>query len=578
VTTVTPMTHDLNKRFSLAVIADAHFHDIEGDYAVPGIVRGERCLSLQTWAASRQSTRVFNESAAALDRALATIAADDIRHVILLGDYTDDGQRQTTENLARRLADHESRFGTRFYALPGNHDLFGPFGRHQSRHFLQADGPPVLVTSDHRDPPADCVVTPKMYCEGYPAGLAPMARHGYFRRPEDLLWETPFGPDDALEARTYAVMSEDGQNHYRLIDASYLIEPEEGLWLLMIDANVFEPRNGQFKQGSKRAFVDSTGAGWNAMLRLKPFILDWMGDVSARARRLGKTLLTFSHYPASNPFGKAGDLYERRLFPQGVIAARMPENLVAETLLEAGISLHFSGHWHAHGASHHSHAGAQFTNIAVPSLVAFPPAFDILSICGGALAVKPVDLWSMPLDADLMELYRQECETSGLTIDAALWAETYGAFLYRHMRALVVHRFFPQEWPETIVSVIASMTISALLQDPRTAPRSGSGTEDFKALATSDDGLERLSVIDLVTDWYCLRQGGSLCLTYLGDEKVARLKALAGLYRDNLAGEDDRVVAAYLASFFQSLDHYLDRAAAEDLHCRSPDLPKSSKT
>lgn len=569
------MTDDVKKRFSLAVIADAHVHDIKGDYAVSPIPSGARRLSLQTWDFSRHSTRVFNESAAAFDRALETIAADGIRHVVLLGDYTDDGQRETTANLARHLADQEAQFGMRFYALPGNHDMFGPWGRHVSRHFLQADGTSVLVTSDHRDPPADGIVTSQMFCEGTPAALMPMARYGYFRRPEDLWWETPFGEDDTLEARTYEVQSPDGQNRHRLVDASYLIEPEEGLWLLMIDANVFEPRNGPFKPGSKRAFIDSSGAGWNAMLRLKPFIFDWIRDVSARARAQGKTLVTFSHYPAISPLGAEGSNFERAHFPQGNIAKRTPEDTVAEALIGAGINVHFSGHWHVNGTGRYIHADGTLANIAVPSLVAFPPAFDILSVCGEGIAVKSVDLFSMPLDADMMALYRLECETAGLTKDQALSAETYGPFLYHHMRALVVHRYFPREWPEDIVAVIATMTIPELLQDARTSPPDAKA--GFSRLEMLDDHLQAMSVIDLVTDWYCLRQGGALAAAYFGAQKVERLKALAKLYCENPEAEDGRAVARYLLSFFQSLDHYLDRAVRGDTLQAPLDLAPSPK-
>ena len=209
------------------------------------------------------------------------------------------------------------------------------------------------------------------------------------------------------------------------------------------------------------------------------------------------------------------------------------------------------------------------TNIAVPSLVAFPPAFDIVSVRGEDLAVKSVDLFSVPLDAEIMDLYRLECETAGLTMDDALSAETYGAFLYRHTRALAVHRYLPREWPEGVVSVSAAMTISALLQDARTSPR---GTKlDISPLDMSDDHLQAMSVIDLVTDWYCLRQGGALAAAYFGEQKIAQLKALAKLYCENIEAEETRAVASWLANFFRSLDAYLDRATADNL----PSSPKA---
>lgn len=132
----------------IAIIADAHFHDLEGDFEFPRIeIDGEK-LAVRSWTDTRESTRVFNESAKALDEALAEVARRGIRHVVLLGDYTDDGQRQTTARLRTILDGHESTHGTRFYALPGNHDIFGPKGRHHTKQFLDRNDVRVLVTSD----------------------------------------------------------------------------------------------------------------------------------------------------------------------------------------------------------------------------------------------------------------------------------------------------------------------------------------------------------------------------------------------------------------------------------------------
>ena len=49
----------------------------------------------------------------------------------------------------------------------------------------------------------------------------------------------------------------------RMIDASYLVEPVDGLWLLSIDANVFEPRDGDLDPAAEASYIDSTDAGWN---------------------------------------------------------------------------------------------------------------------------------------------------------------------------------------------------------------------------------------------------------------------------------------------------------------------------
>lgn len=535
--------------FSLAVIADAHFHDVEGDYGVPGIRSGDRRLTLRTWADTRESTRVFNESARAFDAALARVAEDGIRHVVLLGDYTDDGQRTTTESLVRRLDDHEARFGTRFYALPGNHDIFGPFGRHQSKHILQENDQPVLVTSDGRNPPAGSVVTPLMYCEGYPAGLLPMARHGYFPRPDYIHWETPFGNDGDPAARVYEAVSADGANRYPLTDASYLVEPEEGLWLLMLDANVFEPTDGTFRPRSKHAFIDSTAAGWNAMLRQKSFIIAWLADVSRRARVRGKTLLTFSHYPVIDPFDNRQD-FERSLFPNGSIARRIPSEDVAKALEAAGIGLHFSGHWHVEGVSRRGNA----TNIAVPSLVAFPPAFKRLSVRPQSLSIETIDLSSLPSDPHIVSAYRRQATRDEEPADPAFDAVTYGAFLREHARALVVHRYFPREWPAEVVETIRPMTVADLVSDIRTRPSRANESDVAPPCDAS------VPMVVLVADWYCLRQGGARALAAFGDERIALLQWLAGLYTGPSDDTDQRPQAMFLRIFFKALAFQLQRA------------------
>ncbi|THF47739.1 metallophosphoesterase family protein [Allorhizobium terrae] len=539
-----------NTDFSIAVIADAHFHDIDGDYGVPGL--GHRSLTLRTWDDTRTSTRVFNESAMALRAALNEVATRNIGHVVLLGDYTDDGQRLTTQSVAKLLADHEKRFGTRFYALPGNHDIFGPNGRHQAKRFLQADGTSKLVTSDAAEDTPDNLLNPHMYCEGYPLGLNPMAAFGYFRRADDLHWESPFGLSDDPASRIYAVSSPDGRNHYRLMDASYLIEPEKDLWLLMLDANVFEPRDGDFPVGSEQAFIDSTAAGWNAMLRLKPFIFEWIADVAKRAKEHGKTLLTFSHYPVIDPFDDPENT-GKTLFPNSNMAKRKPSDAVAEALITAGITVHFSGHLHVEGVTRHANDDGQLINVAVPSLVAFPPAFKHLTLQRDMLAIDTIDLSALPVDPDIMAAYQHETTQTGAVPDAAIFAQTYGAFLRLHLTALVEHRFFIREWPRDVVACLAPMSVQQLCLDPRTRPArpDNLGLEDKQDLAD-------LSVVEIVSDWYCLWHGGGRALPILGEKRLALLRWLADLYAE--PADSDTSITEFLAAFFKALRHFLSRA------------------
>ena len=313
------------------MLADVHFHDPSGDFGGAGVVVDGVRLALRSWADTRIAARAFNETAGALSAALEKVAAAGVRHVVLAGDYSDDGQAENIRRLVAVLEGFEHRHGLRFYAIPGNHDLFGPHGKHVMTRFVAAPGQTVMVTSDPEQAgmEAGAVLTPAMRCGGQPAALLPMARFGLFRQPDYLHWESPFGLDDLPESRMYEARSADGSVTQRLMDASYLVEPEAGLWLLMLDANVFEPRAGQPDATRKKAFIGPSDAGWNAVLRVKPFLLGWIADVTARAAALGKTLITTSHYPVLDPFEDSAGT-ERALFGATSNTRRTPGPQVAQ--------------------------------------------------------------------------------------------------------------------------------------------------------------------------------------------------------------------------------------------------------
>lgn len=533
---------------SVAVIADAHFHDTAADFGFPGIqIKGQR-ITMRSWSDTRQSTRVFNESADALYAALNEVQRRGIRHVVLLGDYTDDGQRTTTETLKGILQCHSDKYGTAFYALPGNHDIFGPCGRHHTKEFLAEDGSGLSISSDAHLAGERVVINGGMYCEGYPAGLTPMAAFGYFHHSDYLHWETPFGGSDAPEDRLYDIRSPDGRNVYQLMDASYLVEPEAGLWLLMIDANIFEPLDGTFETGEEAAFTDSTSGGWNALLRSKPFIIDWIADVSRRAQALGKTLLAFSHYPALNPFDGATRA-EGALFGETNGVRRTPRKAVEDALLQAGLAVHFSGHLHVEGVTRREAADRSLTNIAVPSLVAFPPAFKVVHPSQDAIAIETVEMSALPVNGQISAGYARETALAGEGMDPAFTAGNYGAFLRCHKRALVRHRYFLKEWPADIVAAIQDRTVADVL-----------GSLSRKPGPPADAVLSAaLPMLDLIADWYCLRQGVALALPHIEPERLVLYRALAERFGHE-PEDHDGTLEDFLGIFFGALGLFLDRA------------------
>lgn len=540
----------------LAIIADAHFHDPAGDFGGAGLEVGGRRLALRSWADTSTGPRAFNETARVLTAALERIAALGLRHVVLAGDYTDDGQAENTRRLAALLAKFEARHGMRFYATPGNHDLFGPLGKDVTTRFISAPGQTVMVTSDAEQAAIEgpgAVLTAALRCAGQPAALDPMARFGYFRRPEDLHWESPFGPQDQPEHRTYQAHAADGSVSLPLMDASYLVEPEAGLWLLMIDANVFEPRPGRTDPSRKKTFIGPSDAGWTSLLRLKPFLLDWIRDVTGRARALGKTLVTTSHYPVLDPF-QDGAGSEVALYGQTTVARRSPAASVGHRLIAAGLRWHLGGHMHVNATTHLTTPEGSLTDLSLPSLVAFPPAFKVIAATPAALSAQTVTMADLPPDPDLSALYQAEGRQGP--------ALPFGAFLADQRRTHLVTRQLPKDWPAEALALLPGRDAGFLLD------LCGTGEAETSAEFTRRHGLpaealQSCALQDLVLDANLIRTAGPLAPHWVPTERLHLYRALAATLGDDRA-DPARGHAAFFARFLSVLGASLDRMATDD--------------
>ncbi|MCD7109238.1 metallophosphoesterase [Rhizobium sp. DKSPLA3] len=524
----------------IAVIADAHVHDPAADFGFPGAARTGG-LSVRPLTEAARSTRVFNESLAAFRTALDDVASRGIRHVVLLGDYTDDGQVATTASVAAILKDYGERHGLVFFALPGNHDIFADAGRHRTKRFLNANGSsavvtshPVTVSRDALPPgiPHDRAVTvsPAMFCPGYPDGLTPVAAHGYFPQPSYRHWETPFGVDGNAEGRMFTAVSSSGATRRPLMEASYLVEPVDGLWLLMIDANVFVPIDGSDD------WVDSTSAGWNAMLVHKRHVIDWMADVGARAARLGKRLVAFSHYPALDPLDGTRAAEVALLGPTAT-SGRIPAEAVGEAFIAAGIALHFSGHLHVNDTARMRRGSGFLVNVAVPSLVGFPPAYKILRLGEGGAEIETVSLGEMPMDAAIGALYAAEAQHTGVKTGGMAEAVRYGDFLSAHIGHLAWRRHLKREWPAMLAALLRAATLGDLAG---LAVRPAVSMEDAVALlpaahdrtqASQEGEPAALPAIAFLGDWYRLRMASDAGLASVSPPRLRFYDRLSALYQ-----------------------------------------------
>ncbi|MFK7857543.1 MAG: metallophosphoesterase [Granulosicoccus sp.] len=564
---------------AVAVIADAHFHDMDSDYGWDGLSLGGRHVCLRSWKDTRRSSRVFNESKAALELALRDIRKRGITYVVLLGDYSDDGQIEATDRLIELLHQHRDRYGTRFFAITGNHDAYGPLGKHQSTRFASGNGDTVLVTSDPTvaaTEPESAVLTQRMYCEGVPSAISKMSEFGLFKQPDYLHWETPFGLDDALETRLYDACSADQLSSHQLVDASYLVEPEDGLWLLMIDANVFEPRNGQRKPSQKKAFLDSSDAGWNSVLKNRPHLLDWITDVSTRADQKGKRLVAFSHYPTIDHFADTNN-NAQHLFGDNEMLRRKPDESVSEKLLAAGIQLHFSGHLHVSALSQRSMGSQSIEDCAVPSLAAFPAGYKIVHNATDKHGIDTILLSSMPLDPLLIAHYQEENAKGCDTDNAVLEASDYGEFLYRRMHSRVIHHYLHKEWPTDIALSVMGTSAADLAMfmlsdaeasdDNSSANLTSADSSSFTAsmaISASAYGisvrmLEECSMIRLVSDWYCLRHAGCLARPFISPANVRIYQFLAESF-GNLTLTEEATPKTFFTVFLGMLNTAIERS------------------
>jgi len=546
----------------IAVIADPHFHDIDNRQ---GSGRGDR-VAVRTLADTNASTRVFNESFHATRALLDDIVRRGISLVVIAGDLTDDGQQSTMTAATALLTDYSRRFGLRFVATLGNHDLYAIHGRHQSKRFLNPDGSHMLVTSDpqmEQGGSVERIVSGEMYCGGYGAAVPALGELGFFRRKSDLHWECPFGTDDRLEARTFEIVSADGQTVRRMIDASFLVEPIEGLWLLSIDANVFEPRNGDLDPTLEKSYHDSTDAGWNSMPRNKVFVLDWMKDVAARAEALGKRLVAFSHYPIIDPLnGTWAD--EAKLLNDTSFLRRTPRSEVSKAAAATGIKVHFSGHLHINDTAVFRDGDDWLVNIAVPSMVGFPPAYKVVEMSGGRLEVETVVVGDVPGYDTAFALYRVEAEREG-TSAAVTEATGHADFLSRHLSEMVRHRYLPKEWPQDLAALVPQLCLGDLeMLAGTTAPLTPG---DVPLIVASSPGtgvvqLQDLPFFEMIVDWYRLRKGRELALDFIEPARIAVYRHLAARFAAGAwpAGSlQDR-----LASFMRMLSDWLASAPSRD--------------
>lgn len=460
----------------VALLADNHFHDVYArfqDGSFSGLLGADgRRATMRTMGAQLTSTRLFNEGFFALRAALDDVLARGIRWVVLNGDLTDEGQPVHVRGMVALLEEYRSR-GLEFFATFGNHDPVSPLARPDGKpDFLGEGGRPQGIFSPgaHQDPlrqgpPQEgglpSIVTTELRCWGYEELWDALGAYGVRPQPQYVYWETPYS---SYEGRGYSwelanAESDPGRRRcavgqgFSVPDATYLVEPVAGLWLVGVDANVYLPRPGADPARVDAASFHGSGeAGWNQMVVHKPQVVEWLRRVALRARALGKSMITFSHYPMVEFYrGKSSTIAE--IFgPRGLDLPRSPGAETTRALAGLGLGVHFGGHLHINDTGVYRGDEGFLVNVQIPSLAAYVPAYKVASVDGARVEVDTVVVQEVPGFDALFEHYEDELqclEAAGTSAwdRTILSAQNYRQLVHGHLRELVRLRFLPTNWP-----------------------------------------------------------------------------------------------------------------------------------
>ena len=475
-----PATSTWPEPVRIAFMPDVHFHDVHARFkgdGFPGVRNpGDgRIATIRTMQAQLTSTRLFNENHFAFLAALDDAIARGARYIVLPGDFSDDGQPVHLRGLVKVLDDYSARHGVTFLATLGNHDPARPLDLAGGKpDFLGSDpvtgevGVPRAVYS--RGGNADCSTpwrglaaqvgdsycTEDMRMLGHAGVTAMLARYGFMPQPQYLYYETPYShyryadythatalEQAAWEHRRHRICDDDGKHCTTLADASYLVEPVEGLWLVGLDANVYLPTGP-----GANDFTGSRNQGYDAMLAHKPHVIDWLADVVARGKALGKQVVAFSHFPMAEFYDGASDDLAALLGEDAMQLTRRPSEATTRALAATGLRLHVAGHMHFNDmAVRRYDDGSGLFNIQAPSLAAYVPAYTLMTLDGSPrVGVETVRLREVPHFDAFFPLYRAEHAREASWDLSILDATDYHDFTRRYIGELTRLRLL-DDWP-----------------------------------------------------------------------------------------------------------------------------------
>lgn len=555
------------KNTQIAFLSDVHLLDIYGTFSdsdykgIPNPQDGKYTL-LRTMKSQLESTRLFNENYFAFQAALDDVVKRNIKTVVMPGDFSDDGQPINIRGLKKILNEYSNKYGIHFIITTGNHDVAKPFltdagktdflgigGRNQV--IMSKEG--MYVPKNANELPA--VITKDIGTMGYAEVLEELGDFGFYPQKSNLYWETPFttyNPDNytfekavsesAINQRTYAIPPYNNP----IPDLSYLVEAQKDVWLLAIDGNVYVPKEGAKTNPENSANYNSPGVGYNQVLTHKKHLIDWVTKVVQEAKKRGKTLIAFSHYPMVDFNDDASGMMKQLFGEDKMQLNRVPSEEVSEIFAKAGVQLHFAGHMHINDTGVRKYKdGKALFNIQIPSLAAYIPGYKILTIQNkNKMHIETVTIDSVPNFKTLFPLYEQEYAYLESSKDPKIWdkgileSKNYHEFTNWHLKELVRMRFLKNDWPIVFKDFMLKATAQDFFAFAKVPP---SKSKQFKN--------KNWTGFDMIFDFYRLHSADELALKDIGEDRIHQYKMIIDSYTDYYKKKANRTAAE--TSFYE---------------------------
>ncbi|MFL9830597.1 metallophosphoesterase family protein [Flavobacterium sp. ARAG 55.4] len=543
--------NDKVKHTQIAFLSDVHLLDIYGTFSdsdykgIRNPADGKYTL-LRTMKSQLESTRLFNENYFAFIAALDDVVRRNIKTVALPGDFSDDGQPINIRGLKKILNEYSNKYGIHFIITTGNHDVAKPFLTDAGKKdFLGEGGKEQVIMSKagmYVPKNADelpVVITKDIGTMGYAEVLEELGDLGFYPQQSNLYWETPFtsyNPENytfekalgqsTIEKRNYAIPPYNSQ----IPDLSYLVETQKDVWLLAIDGNVYIPKEAARNNPENPVNYNSPGVGYNQVLTHKKHLIAWVTKVVQEAKKRGKTLIAFSHYPMVDFNDDATPMMKKLFGEDKMQLYRVPSNEVSELFAEAGVQLHFAGHMHINDTGVRKYKnGKGIFNIQIPSLAAYIPGYKILTIRNrNKMQIETVVIDSVSGFKTLFPLYEQEYAYLQRNKNSEIWnkeilkSKNYQEFANWHLKELVRTRFLDKDWPVAFKNFMLKASVDDLLAFAKV---SHSKKEKYS--------YEKWTGFDMIFDYHRLRSADELAIKDIGEQRIRQYKIIIDSFIEN---------------------------------------------